>query len=113
MPVEHPLHASAVDAVETATRDAVELGMEAEAMRVDALRRRIGLPARRHPSRAQGGPTVRGRQVARLVLAGLTDAAIGARLGISARTVETHIRSARAKLGARNRDQAAALAADA
>jgi DNA-binding CsgD family transcriptional regulator len=43
---------------------------------------------------------------------GLSSAEISERLGISRSTVETHIRSAKAKLGARTRRQAAAMAAE-
>jgi DNA-binding CsgD family transcriptional regulator len=43
----------------------------------------------------------------------LSDATIAARLGVSARTVESQIASARRKLGATNRRHAAMLAAGA
>ena len=51
----------------------------------------------------------REREVLTLVGQGLSDTAIGARLGISPRTVESQLASARRKLGARTRHQAAAM----
>ena len=70
------------------------------------------------------GPTVGGRRtgepvtgrekdVLDLVRAGLTNAEIAARLGLSRRTVETHLAAAGARLGARSRVQAAARYDDA
>lgn len=50
-------------------------------------------------------------EVARLVAEGLTNKEIGARLFISDRTVETHVRSILAKLGMRSRAQVAGWAA--
>jgi DNA-binding CsgD family transcriptional regulator len=41
---------------------------------------------------------------------GSTDTEIGAALGLSPATVQTHIRNAKTKLGARTRAQATALA---
>jgi DNA-binding CsgD family transcriptional regulator len=57
----------------------------------------------------RGGLTGRERQVLALIGRGVTNAEISTRLGVSRRTVETHIASASAKLGARTRGQAAAL----
>ncbi|WP_239460042.1 helix-turn-helix transcriptional regulator [Nocardioides daejeonensis] len=57
-----------------------------------------------------GGLTARELDVVALVGEGLTDRAIANRLGLSVRTVETHLASARRKLGAGNRRQAALLA---
>jgi DNA-binding CsgD family transcriptional regulator len=65
-------------------------------------------------SGASSGPdslSGRERQVLTLVGQGLSDAAIGARLGVSPRTVESQLASARRKLGARTRHQAAAMLA--
>ncbi|WP_034267816.1 helix-turn-helix transcriptional regulator [Actinospica robiniae] len=55
--------------------------------------------------------TSREREALRCAGRGLSDAAIGAQLGVSARTVETLITNARRKLGAANRAQAAAMLA--
>ena len=65
-------------------------------------------------SRFRSGPqslTAREREALRLVGQGLPDEAIAIRLGVSARTVESHITAARRKLGARNRRQAAVMLA--
>jgi DNA-binding CsgD family transcriptional regulator len=51
--------------------------------------------------------SARGYEVAGLVAQGLTNGQIGARLGLSARTVETHLRSIRSKLDLRSRTQIA------
>jgi DNA-binding CsgD family transcriptional regulator len=59
-----------------------------------------------------GGLSGREREVLTLVGQGLSDTAIGARLGISPRTVEAQLASARRKLGARTRHQAAAMLRD-
>jgi len=52
---------------------------------------------------SQGGLTARELEVLRLAATGLTDAEIGVRLYISARTVSQHLRSIYAKLGIRSR----------
>ena len=67
-----------------------------------------------HPARtipAEGGAGVlskREADVARLVADGLTNKQIGARLFISERTVDSHVRSILNKLGASSRAQIAA-----
>jgi DNA-binding NarL/FixJ family response regulator len=53
------------------------------------------------------GISAREREVLALLAEGLTDREIGERLGISPRTVETHVGSLLSKLGVRNRAQAA------
>jgi DNA-binding NarL/FixJ family response regulator len=60
-------------------------------------------------SAAPGVLTTRETEILTLVGRGLTSGAIAARLGLTCCTVESHIRSAREKLGARTRLQAAAL----
>jgi DNA-binding CsgD family transcriptional regulator len=55
-------------------------------------------------------PSARERQILALLAEGETDAQIAARLGLSPATVQTHVRNAKAKLGARTRAQAVALA---
>ena len=56
------------------------------------------------------GLTEREAQVARLVAEGLTNKAIAARLQLSVRTVESHVRHALAKVGQENRTQLAGWA---
>jgi DNA-binding NarL/FixJ family response regulator len=55
--------------------------------------------------------TAREREVLTLVAAGVASREIGARLGISQATVESHVRSAMSKVGARSRVHAALLLA--
>src|SRR5436305_260935 len=57
--------------------------------------------------------TDRERQVAALAAGGSSDAAIAARLGISIRTVQTHLAHVYAKLGATGRAELPALLGDA
>jgi PAS domain S-box-containing protein len=64
-----------------------------------------------HVSRfTRGGPTAREREVLALLAAGATDEQIAGLLELSPATVQTHVRNAKAKLGARTRAQAVALA---
>jgi len=81
-----------------------------ELTRIEALQLALGEPARPQRARAGGsGPTLGGREteVARLVGAGFTNKEIGARLFISERTVETHVRNILDKLGFSSRAQIA------
>ena len=81
-----------------------------ELTRIEALQLALGEPARPQRTRAAGpGPALGGREteVARLVGAGLTNKEIGARLFISERTVETHVRNILDKLGFSSRAQIA------
>ncbi len=55
-------------------------------------------------------PTSRERQILAMLAEGDTDAQVAAQLGLSPATVQTHVRNAKAKLGARTRAQAVALA---
>jgi DNA-binding CsgD family transcriptional regulator len=55
-------------------------------------------------------PTARELQILGLLAAGATDGQIAAMLDLSPATVQTHVRNAKAKLGARTRAQAVALA---
>ena len=56
------------------------------------------------------GPTSRERQILALLAGGDTDVQIAAKLDLSPATVQTHVRNAKAKLGARTRAQAVAMA---
>ena len=64
---------------------------------------RVGLRAVREPS-------ARERQILALLAEGATDGQIAERLELSPATVQTHVRNAKAKLGARTRAQAVAMA---
>jgi DNA-binding CsgD family transcriptional regulator len=65
-------------------------------------------PTRRHRS-GSGGPTSRERQILSMLATGDTDAQIAGKLDLSPATVQTHVRNAKAKLGARTRAQAVAM----
>lgn len=64
---------------------------------------RVGLRAVREPS-------AREREILALLADGATDGQIATRLELSPATVQTHVRNAKAKLGARTRAQAVAVA---
>jgi len=64
-------------------------------------------PPRKGVSR---GPTARERQILSMLASGDTDVQIAAKLELSPATVQTHVRNAKAKLGARTRAQAVAMA---
>jgi DNA-binding CsgD family transcriptional regulator len=76
-----------------------------------ALRRRLGmtrgLPATDLRAR---GLTPREAEVVRLMASGRTNADVAAELGLSARTVQTHLQRAYRKLGVRTRSEAARIA---
>ncbi|GIF76130.1 helix-turn-helix transcriptional regulator [Asanoa siamensis] len=82
----------------------VLLGRARRALRRHAVRRETRGP------RAGSDLTERERDVLRLVAQGEPSRRIAGQLGISAETVETHIRAGMRKLGARTRTAAAALA---
>jgi DNA-binding CsgD family transcriptional regulator len=60
-----------------------------------------------------GTLTARERETVALVVTGLANREVAARLVVSERTVESHVRNALAKLGLHNRTQLAAWASDA
>jgi DNA-binding CsgD family transcriptional regulator len=61
-------------------------------------------------ARARPEPSSREREVLALLAGGATDRQVAASLHLSPATVRTHVRNAKAKLGARTRAQAVALA---
>jgi DNA-binding CsgD family transcriptional regulator len=65
--------------------------------------------AEREPSRPRE-PSAREREVLALLADGRTDGQIAAQLDLSPATIQTHVRNAKAKLGARTRAQAVAIA---
>ncbi|MFI9845899.1 response regulator [Nonomuraea sp. NPDC051941] len=75
---------------------------------VDALSRAAPPPVSACPD----GLTVREVEVLRLVARGMSNAEIGSALFIAETTVKTHINNAFAKIGVRNRTEAAAYARD-
>jgi DNA-binding CsgD family transcriptional regulator len=93
----------------------VEVWADAHGHAVLATRARRSLRragVRRSPSAGRGvrdALTPREREVLTLVRTGLRSTDIATRLGIAVATVDSHVASARRKLGARSRAQAAAL----
>jgi DNA-binding CsgD family transcriptional regulator len=99
-----------------AERDLLELERQLEARGMQtllaAVRRSLrACGVRRAARRGDGGSglTQREEEVLRLVGQGLTDVAIARRLGVTPRTVASQVASARTKLGARTRRQAASM----
>ncbi|HEY0126704.1 MAG TPA: response regulator transcription factor, partial [Blastococcus sp.] len=86
----------------SALAEARRLGMPGPERRAASLVERAG-----RATRAADPLTVREREIARLVSAGLTNREIAEQLFLSARTVETHVRNILTKLGLANRTQIA------
>jgi DNA-binding NarL/FixJ family response regulator len=88
------------------------LGATLHADRANALLRSLGTRSRatgRPPAAAVAGLSRREGEVLALLAEGLTNAEIGARLFISAKTAEHHVSHVLAKLGVRSRAEAAAV----
>jgi DNA-binding CsgD family transcriptional regulator len=100
----------AVPTLLTAERLAERAGLVVLLGRVRRALRRHAVRRDGTPVRTGGDLTGRERDVLRLVAGGEPTRRIAGRLGISAETVETHVRSGMRKLGARTRTEAAALA---
>jgi DNA-binding CsgD family transcriptional regulator len=79
------------------------MGMQAFAERARIELLATGEKVRKRALETPDELTAQERQVARLAREGLSNAEIGARLFISPRTVEWHLRKAYAKLGVRSR----------
>ena len=98
-------------AVASALRTFHDLGGRAAARRAQQRLTELGGPRSRglarHTKADPNGLTTRQRQVADLLAAGHSDAAIAATLHLSPRTVGHHIEAILIKLGAENRTQAA------
>ena len=90
------------DEAERVWADGARLGID------DVVALAFGTPKR--PRDAPGGLSIRELEVARLVADGLANKAIAARLQLSVRTVESHVRHVLIKLGLDNRTQLATWA---
>jgi DNA-binding CsgD family transcriptional regulator/tetratricopeptide (TPR) repeat protein len=88
-----------------------ERGMVSLLGRVRRSLRRVGVPRTEPRRTASGAVSAREREVLELVAAGQSTAEIALRLGLSPATVESQVRSAMTKLGAKTRLQAAVRAA--
>jgi DNA-binding CsgD family transcriptional regulator len=86
------------------------LGARGDADRAAALLRELGGAGRTAVRGPRDELTVREREVLGLIAAGLSNAAIADRLVIAPKTAEHHVSRVLAKLGARSRAEAAALA---
>lgn len=100
----------AVDAARGALAIFERLGAARHADEAAALLRQLGAPGRAAP-RVTGELTRREREVLDLVAVGLSNPEIAERLVISPKTAEHHVGRVLAKLGVRNRAEAAAYAA--
>jgi DNA-binding CsgD family transcriptional regulator len=100
---------AAVAALEAAERIADEHGLIVLAGRARRGLRRHDVRRDRRSARGGGGLTDRESEVLRHVAAGHPSRRIAEILGITAETVETHIRSGMRKLGAKTRTEAAVI----
>jgi DNA-binding NarL/FixJ family response regulator len=97
----------AVVETRTALKTFERLGARNEADRAAAMLRDLGVRGRTGP-KDLGLLTEREQEVLRLLAQGLTNREIGARLFLSAKTVEHHVGAVLRKLGAKTRTEAAA-----
>ena len=103
---------AAVDQARAAVGIFDQLGAARLVDRTVALLRSLGARSSgRRPAVALAGLTGREQEVLDLLREGMTNAEIGARLFVSAKTVEHHVGRVLAKLGVRSRAEAAAVAA--
>ena len=94
-----------------AARDVFErLGARADSDQAAALLRELGASGRTAQRGERDELTAREREVLDLIVAGLSNAEIAERLVISPKTAEHHVGRILAKLGVRNRAEAAAHA---
>ena len=100
---------AAVAEAESALAVFVQLGATFDADAAAALLRSLGVTPR-PGRRGVGDLTARERQIVELVAQGLSNPEIAARLHISRKTAAHHVSNVLAKLGARNRAEAVALA---
>jgi DNA-binding CsgD family transcriptional regulator len=84
------------------------MGIEAFAERARGELQATGERVRKRAAETRDDLTAQERQIARLARGGLSNAEIGARLFLSPRTVEWHLRKVFTKLGIRSRGQLAA-----
>jgi len=115
IPILAPMIAQAEESAKAAigvSKFEAELTTGKGLTRDEAIRLALGEPAHMAPAAANGeGRALLGRReadVARLVAEGLSNKQIGARLFISERTVDSHVRSILNKLGVNSRAQIAA-----
>ena len=85
----------------------MDIGMEAFAERAQGELLATGEKARPRSAEARDELTAQERQIARLARDGLSNPEIGARLFLSPRTVEWHLRKVFAKLGIHSRHELA------
>jgi len=108
------LSAGDAEATSEALRIFDRFGAVRPARRLRGVLRERGLPVPRGPRPATAGDptglTGRQREVLALIAEGLSNADIAARLTVSAKTIDHHVSAVLAKLGVRNRGQAAAVA---
>ncbi|MFC6021165.1 LuxR C-terminal-related transcriptional regulator [Plantactinospora solaniradicis] len=108
--LHEPDPARGVPSLLTAEQRAEQAGLVVLLGRTRRALRRHAVRRDNRGARSDGDLTDREREVLRLVAAGEPTRRIAGQLGISAETVETHVRSGMRKLGARTRTEAAALA---
>lgn len=99
--------AGAVDLLRALAADAGERGLVTLEQLADAALRRLGVRTWRRSVPQPAALTDREREVARLVAAGRSNPEIAQALFLSRKTIERHVSSALAKLGARNRAELA------